>query len=123
MSNDTQIRLLEENKTYMYIDISVIIPVYNPPHDKFERCIESLVSQTGDLCYEFIFVNDGSTDCWIAERLERLEKEDNRVVVINQENKGVSVARNTGMDKARGEYVAFVMLMIFMKSTHLNNCS
>ena len=53
-------------------------------------------------------MSDGSTDCWIAERLERLEKEDNRVVVINQENKGGSVARNIGMDKARGEYIAFV---------------
>lgn len=91
----------------MYIDISVVIPVYNPPHDKFERCIGSLVSQAGELCYEFIFVNDGSTDTWIAERLERLEKDDCRVVVITKENEGVSVARNTGMEKARGEYIAF----------------
>ena len=68
--------------------------------------LESLIRQGANL--EFIFVSDGSTDCWIAERLERLEKEDNRVVVINQENKGVSVARNIGMDKARGEYIAFV---------------
>lgn len=68
--------------------------------------LESLIRQRANL--EFIFVSDGSTDCWIAERLERLEKEDNRVVVINQENKGVSVARNIGMDKARGEYIAFV---------------
>ena len=67
--------------------------------------LESLIRQGANL--EFIFVSDGSTDCWIAERLERLEKEDNRVVVINQENKGVSVARNIGMDKARGEYLAF----------------
>ena len=92
----------------MYIDISVIIPVYNPPHDKFEKCIGSLVSQTGELSMEFIFVNDGSTDTWIAERLERLEKDDCRVVVITKENEGVSVARNTGMERAKGEYMAFV---------------
>lgn len=67
--------------------------------------LESLIRQGVNL--EFIFVNDGSTNCRIAERLERLEKEDNRVVVINQENKGVSVARNTGIERARGEYVAF----------------
>lgn len=92
----------------MYIDISVIIPVYNPPHDMFEKCIGSLLSQTGELGLEFIFVNDGSTDGWIAERLERLEQEDKRVVVITKENEGVSVARNTGIDKAKGEYIAFV---------------
>ena len=70
----------------MKTDISVIIPVYNPPHDKFERCIKSLISQTGDMGIEFIFVNDGSTDTWIAERLERLKKDDSRVVVITKEN-------------------------------------
>ena len=91
----------------MKTDISVIIPVYNPPHDKFERCIKSLISQTGDMGIEFIFVNDGSTDTWIAERLERLKKDDSRVVVITKENEGVSVARNTGMERARGEYIAF----------------
>lgn len=91
----------------MGIGVSVIIPVYNPPHDKFERCIKSLISQTGDMGIEFIFVNDGSTDTWIAEKLERLEKEDSRIVVITKKNEGVSVARNIGMDKARGEYVAF----------------
>ena len=86
----------------MYIDISVIIPVYNPPHDKFEKCIGSLVSQTGELSMEFIFVNDGSTDTWIAERLERLEKDDCRVVVITKENEGVSVARNTAWKGQKG---------------------
>lgn len=91
----------------MYIDISIIIPIYNPPHEMFERCIWSLLSQPGELGYEFIFVNDGSTDTWIAERLERLEKDDGRVVVITKENEGVSVARNTGMERARGEYIAF----------------
>ena len=92
----------------MHIDISIIIPVYNPLHEMFERCIGSLLSQAGELGYEFIFVNDGSTDGWIAERLEPLEKEDSRVVVITRENGGVSVARNTGIEKAKGEYIAFV---------------
>lgn len=91
----------------MYIDISVIIPVYNPPHDMFEKCIVSLLSQTGELGLEFIFVNDGSTDRWIAERLERLKTEDSRVVVMTKENEGVSVARNVGIEVARGEYIAF----------------
>ena len=92
----------------MYINISIIIPVYNPPHNMFEKCIGSLLSQTGELGLEFIFVNDGSTDGWIAERLERLEQEDSRVVVITKENEGVSVARNIGMETAKGEYIAFV---------------
>ena len=91
----------------MHINISIIIPVYNPPHEMFERCIGSLMSQTGELGLEFIFVNDGSTDEWIAKRLERLEKKDRRVVVISKDNEGVSVARNIGIERAKGEYIAF----------------
>lgn len=91
----------------MNIDISIIIPVYNPPHDLFEICIKNLLEQMGQVKFEFIFVNDGSTDSWVQERLERLKQEDSRVIVITQSNGGISVARNVGMEMAKGEYIAF----------------
>jgi glycosyltransferase involved in cell wall biosynthesis len=72
------------------------------------RCIESLRKQTvknADL--EFVFVNDGSVDGTLS-MLKKYEKQDNRVVVIDQPNSGVCAARNHGLEKARGEYVFFL---------------
>lgn len=85
--------------------ISIIIPVYNV--EKYiQDCIESLINQTFHDC-EFIFVNDGSTDNSKLIIESYLEK-DKRIQLINQENKGVSVARNEGIAIARGQYIAFV---------------
>ena len=69
--------------------VSVIIPVYNA-EIHLKKCIESLLSQTLHSC-EFIFINDGSTD---KSRfiIEEFLKNDNRIILINQENQGVSVA-------------------------------
>lgn len=89
----------------MDIKVSVIIPVYNC--EKYiSECIESLISQTLKEC-EFIFVNDGSTDK-SKEIIEGYAKNDSRIKLINQENGGVSVARNTGLENAVGEYIGFV---------------
>jgi len=87
------------------ITISVIIPVYNA--DKFlKRCVTSLLSQTLASC-EFIFVNDGSTDS-SRSILEDFQKKDVRIRLIHQENKGVSEARNAGLQIAHGTYIGFV---------------
>lgn len=89
----------------MDIKVSVIIPVYNC--EKYiSECIESLISQTLKEC-EFIFVNDGSTDK-SKEVIEGYAKNDSRIKIINQENRGVSVARNIGLENAVGEYIGFV---------------
>lgn len=82
-------------------NISVIVPVYNV--EKYlERCLKSLLNQTfKDI--EIICVNDGSTD----NSLQILEKF-NGIKIINQQNSGLSVARNTGLKSATGEFVAFV---------------
>lgn len=86
------------------IDLSVIIPIYNA--EKYlSTCIESLLHQ-GDIRLEIILVDDGSTDRSGALVDEYSEK-DNRIKVIHQENGGASAARNTGLDIARGEYIAF----------------
>lgn len=85
--------------------VSIIVPVYNV--EKYlKRCLDSLVNQTlKDI--EIICVNDGSTDGSLAI-LDEYVRNDDRIVVINQENSGQSVARNRGIDVAKGEYLGFV---------------
>lgn len=83
--------------------VSVIIPVYNCAN-YLQKCIDSVLSQTlNDM--ELILVDDGSTD-GSGEICDRCASEN--VIVIHQENQGVSAARNAGMERATGEYVAFV---------------
>lgn len=84
--------------------ISVIIPIYNK--DEFlVECLDSIANQTlKDI--EIICVNDGSFDDSLPVLVDYHNK-DNRIVIINQENLGVSTARNNGIKCARGEYIAF----------------
>lgn len=87
------------------IDISIIIPIYNV--EKYLTvCIDSLMNQ-GDLRMEIILVNDGSTDL-SGEIADEYAKKEERIKVIHQENGGASAARNTGLDIASGEYIAFL---------------
>ncbi len=85
--------------------VSVIIPVYNV--EKYlPRCLESVINQTyAEL--EIICVNDGSPDNSSAI-LEEYAKKDGRITIINQQNKGLSGARNTGIDAATGDYIVFL---------------
>ena len=89
----------------MSIKVSVIIPVYNAGK-YITQCVESLLNQTLEQC-EFIFINDGSTDN-SREIIEGYKELDCRIILINQENQGVSIARNKGLSVATGEYVGFV---------------
>lgn len=85
--------------------ISVIIPVFNV--EKYlERCIKSIINQTYKNL-EILLINDGSTDKSI-EICNRYLEIDNRIVLLNKENGGLSSARNLGIDKAKGEYISFV---------------
>ncbi len=85
--------------------ISIIIPIYNA--EKYlEKCLDSIVKQTYKNI-EIICVNDGSKDNSI-NILYRYNKMDNRIVLINKENNGLSSARNIGLASATGEFVMFV---------------
>ncbi len=85
--------------------ISVIVPVYQV-EAWLSRCVDSLLTQTwGNL--EIILVDDGSRDGCPAI-CDAYAKRDSRVCVIHQENRGLSGARNAGIDAAKGEYIAFV---------------
>lgn len=87
------------------IKVSVIITVYNVER-YLEECIKSVLNQTLDNI-EIIAVNDGSTDRSLGI-LEKYKKEHNNITIINQVNKGVSAARNTGLKHARGKYIYFL---------------
>lgn len=85
--------------------VSVIIPAYNT--EKYiEKCLASVIMQTLKEI-EIIVINDGSTDKTI-NILNAFNKLDSRIKVINQENKGVSDARNFGMKESAGEYITFI---------------
>lgn len=85
--------------------LSVIIPVYNV-EEYLEECLNSVCNQTlSDI--EIICVNDGSADN-SGEILRKFAKTDKRIQVIEQENAGLSAARNTGMKYATGEYITFL---------------
>lgn len=83
---------------------SLIIPCWNAA-DTLPACIACVREQTlGD--FEAIFVDDGSTDD-TAAILASAAAQDPRIRVITQSNRGVSAARNAGLDAARGEYIFF----------------
>lgn len=85
--------------------VSIIAPVYNV--EKYLRkCIDSLINQTlNDI--EIICINDGSTDKSL-KILKEYKNRDSRIILLNQENSGQSVARNRGIEIAKGEYLGFV---------------
>ena len=87
------------------VKVSVVIPVYNT--EKYLReCLDSVVNQTLE-DIEIICINDGSTDSSL-EILKEYAKSDNRIIIISQENKGQSVARNEGIAESNGEYIYFM---------------
>lgn len=87
------------------VKVSVIIPVYNM--EKYlNECLDSIVNQTlKDL--EIICVNDGSTDN-SSKILKEYANNDSRINIINQENKGLASARNTGLEHVNGDYIYFI---------------
>lgn len=86
--------------------LSIIVPVYNV--EKYIRpCLESIFKQgLSDDIYEIIVINDGTPDRSM-EQIADLVNTHNNIIVISQENLGLSVARNNGLDKATGDYILF----------------
>lgn len=84
---------------------SVIVPVYNV--EKYlDACVQAILNQSFS-DYELILVDDGSTD-ESGRICDEYGNKDNRVVVVHQNNGGLSYARNTGIRAAKGEYLVFV---------------
>mgnify|MGYP001463788212 FL=1 len=86
--------------------ISIIVPIYNTPKDYIQKCISSLLKQTYS-SYEILLVDDGSNED-VADYCDELSHKDLRIRVYHQKNRGVSSARNLGLEVAGGGYIAFV---------------
>ena len=87
------------------LKISIIIPVYNV--EKYlHQCLNSVINQTYKNL-EIICINDGSKDNSLIILNEYLQK-DNRIVIVNQKNSGVSSARNKGIRLSTGDFISFI---------------
>lgn len=88
------------------ICVSVVVPVYKTQEKLLRACIESLMKQTLKEI-EIILVDDGSPDnC--GNVCDEYAEKDTRIIVIHKKNEGVSVARNVGIEMAKGKYISFV---------------
>lgn len=85
--------------------ISIVVPVYGT-EVYLPQCVESLLAQTHSHL-ELILIDDGSPD-HCGALCDHYGKQDRRILVIHQENQGVSAARNAGVKAAHGQYIAFV---------------
>lgn len=86
-------------------DLSIIIPTYNNAN-YIERAVESVIAQDTEFNFEIIIINDGSTDD-TKSVLSRYNG-NKSIIIINQDNKGFSGARNIGIDNANGKYIMFL---------------
>lgn len=94
--------------------VSMIVPVYNK-RDYLRTCVDSLCAQTYTNL-EIILVDDGSTD-GSGELCDAYARRDPRIRVTHQVNGGVSSARNTGLDTARGDYIFHLEAMLIQFPT------
>lgn len=102
--------------SYQKIKFSIIVPIYNV--EKYlKQCLDSILSQTYP-DFELILVNDGSTD-GCGEICKEYSEKDNRIVLIDQENRGLLAARRIGIKAATGEYIIHVDSDDYVKTTLL----
>ncbi len=99
------------------IKISVIIPVYNTS-TYLSRCLDSILNQDFE-AYEVICVNDGSKDNSL-DILREYEKKSSKIKVVDQTNSGVAKTRNTGLEHAKGNYLAFLDSDDFVRENYLS---
>lgn len=93
------------NEVKVMKKISFVIPIYNVD-EYLKECIESILN-IDYKSKEIILINDGSTDN-SRKICESYEKKYKNILLINQKNQGVSIARNVGIEKASGSYILFI---------------
>lgn len=101
------------------LSFSVIIPVYNTPPEYLKKCLDSCICQKSDNM-EVILVDDGSEQ-YCRDICMRYAEKHQRIRYIRQENKGASVARNTGLENAKGEYILFLDADDWLSDSFLNS--
>jgi len=102
-----------------HYDLSIIVPVYNS-EDYLPTCLASLVNQNTDYEYEIICINDGSTDN-SKSILYNFSLHYPKIKIFSQDNQGISIARNTGIQLAEGEYIGFVDNDDWVENNYVQN--
>lgn len=107
--------------------ISIIVPMYNASLS-ICRCIDSIKNQSF-VSFECVIINDGSKDDSLSSAYQAIGN-DGRFKILNQENQGVSAARNAGLKEIEGEYIVFVdsddyierdyLLTLYLTATKVN---
>jgi glycosyltransferase involved in cell wall biosynthesis len=85
--------------------ISIICPVYNTNNEYLRECLDSIASQTFTN-WEAILINDGSTDNNTGKTLDEYAAKDSRFIVVHKQNGGTLLARKTGLENSKGEFIA-----------------
>lgn len=98
--------------------ISIVVPIYNVER-YLDKCVKSILDQTYKNL-EVVLVDDGSTDK-SSQICDEWKGKDNRIKVIHQENQGVSVARNVGIENSTGEWITFSDNDDYMDSDLIEN--
>lgn len=118
MNNSEIINEENTQKQLPEIKVSVIMPIYNA-YEFLRPAIDSVVSQTLKEI-EIICIDDGSTDHSV-EIVKEYQKTDERIRIIAENNAGPALARNNGIKRARGEYLAFLDADDFCEPTFLES--
>lgn len=100
--------ILDEKRKFSCsnIDLSIIIPLYNSA-PFIDKCLTAFINQRTEYKFEIILVNDGSRDNTEEIIDKYIKKYPEIIVKINQKNQGISAARNNGLAKVKGRYIAF----------------
>lgn len=98
--------------------ISIIVPVYNSSK-VLEKCIDSILAQTYK-SFELILIDDGSSD-ESGKICDKYADIDDRLRVYHRTNYGVSASRNFGIEKAKGEWIAFIDSDDYIDTTYLES--
>lgn len=102
----------------MHVEVSIIVPVYNAALT-LRRCIDSIIKQTY-IDYEVLLINDGSTDI-SGNICDEYARKYSNIKVVHQENNGVSVARNVGLNLVSGKWVVFCDSDDYVRADWLSN--
>jgi glycosyltransferase involved in cell wall biosynthesis len=106
--------------TSPWLDVSIITPYYNT-EAFFSETFHSIQAQSLQN-WQWIIVDDGSTDAESVERLAKFSAQDQRIQVLRQDNAGPAAARNTAFDQCKGRYVCLLDSDDLIEPTYLEKC-
>ena len=108
VSEEEAVKLREQSRTFSYRPLlSILMPTFNPNDEFLTAAVESVIAQAYEN-WELILVDDGSSDSRAHALLKNLGQRDARIQIGVQEHGGISSALNTGLARARGDWIALL---------------